>query len=371
MMLYTITIRCLVVGLFSPLFLSAQNEKRDVLNPNQLKVEEFSLKAERKSPSEIRLPFSRIRIIDSRFDTSKIGYVLSDELFRGKRTVFEKMVLIGGSGNAIERYYNDYYAGSFSQNNFELLIVMKRFWFSAMSHSSSKRIETAIYLNEEDNLNCKWEYYIGKDGKYLPVKRIDTIIRNTEDLSRYIREEFSEKKMAFLKFTLKSMIEILDYSNAVRQFDNQPKKALGEIQEFNKRMNGIPVLHDSTFNKGVYLSFDDFKNNRPSIVDFVEKKMRYKIISTENYLENLKGEIISNYWGYSDGKEFRYGMLGNDKIFRVQNTFCFFIKVEGYIRISGIVDVYSYGGPDNNTKTSKKIEMWVPFQIDMETGLIY
>lgn len=357
-----------ITALLLPAFVFAQSGKRDVLNPNQLGVEEFKLEAQKTAPSEIKLPFKSIKIIDSRYDTSKFGYVPSTDFFAGKKKSFRKLVVQGGNGNGIERYYNEYYAGSFTQNGLELLIVMKRFWISGDAKSNNKRVEMANSVGRDNNIYCKWEYYLGKDGKYLPVKRMDTIMVMDENLARYIDEEFSEKREPNFKFALKALIEILDYSNAVKQFDTQPKKTFEEIKEFNKTMNLIPVLQDSGFKKGVYLSFDDFKNNRPSIIDFQEKKMRYGKINTntEIYLEDMKGETISNYWGYSDGKEFRYGMLGNDKIYRIQNTFCFFIKVVGYV-----VSSDSQEGSGMVTTSKNKYEVWAPFQIDMETGEIY
>ncbi|MBK8497093.1 MAG: hypothetical protein IPL50_20410 [Chitinophagaceae bacterium] len=56
-------------------------------------------------------------------------------------------------------------------------------------------------------IRCKWEYYLCKDEKYLPVKRIDTTWSLNEDLSKYINEEFEEKSRRFLKFSLKALIE--------------------------------------------------------------------------------------------------------------------------------------------------------------------
>ena len=98
--------------------------------------------------------------------------------------------------------------------------------------------------------------------------------------------------------------------------------------------------------------------------------MRYRVVNTENYLEDMNGATISNYWGYSDGTIFRYGMLGNEKVYRVQNTYCFFIKVEGYEINRGNETAYNTGSGINTTSKSK-FEIWVPYQLDMETGLIY
>ena len=66
-------------------------------------------------------------------------------------------------------------------------------------------------------------------------------------------------------------------------------------------------------------------------------------------------------------------MLGNEKIYRIQNTFCFFIKVVGYNINQGNDVPYwpPFEGSKINTTSKDKYEIWIPFQIDMETGIIY
>ncbi len=363
-----------LTALLLPAFVFAQNGKRDALNPNQLDVKELILGTKKTAPPEIKLPFKSIRIIDSRYDSSKIGYVPDVDFISSYKKIFKKMTLKDGVSSAIENYYNKYYAGSFTQNGFELLIVIKRLWISGNARSNNKEIESTTDVKSNDNIYCKWEYYIGKDGKYLPVKRVDSIIRGGEDFLKYEEikligayEAAIKKIVSFFRTSLQRLIEFLDYSNAIKQFDIQTKKTLPEIYEFNKRMNVMPVLQDSIIKKGVYLSFEEFKNNRPSIADFREKKMHYGTGKTENYLENMKGESISNYWGYSDGKEFRYGMLGNDKVYRIQNTFCFFIKIDGVTVGSIMKDQYG----ERSLNSSTKSVVWVPYQVDMETGEVY
>jgi hypothetical protein len=354
-----------------PVFVFSQNNNNDVLNPERLQFKEFKLEADSRASSAVKLPFQKINVIDSRFDTSKIGYIHNADILAGKKRAYKKMGLQGGTANAIETYYNDYYAASFTPNDFELLIVIKRFWISGNSMSNNKRVEVANSVKDNNSIHCKWEYYLGKNENYLPVKRIDTTFIVTEDFKNYLNDELSLKRLFYVKQSLQVLIDVLDFSNAINQFDKQTKKTFAQIQEFNERINNIPVLKDSSFKKGVYLSFDDFKNNRPSIIEFKEMKMHYGKLNanTEIYLEDMKGQTISNYWGYSDGKGFRYGMLGNDKIYRIQNTFCFFIKVVGYT-----VDRDNqglYGGSDINTISKDRYETWVPFQIDMETGEVY
>ncbi len=366
-----------VIGLLFPIFLHAQQDSRDVLNPNRLRIKEMVLTGEDTASRELKLPFSKIRIIDSRPDTSKIGYAFDNDIFTGKKRSFQRVQFRNGNGHAIERYYAAYFSNAFTQNDFELLIVMKRFWLSANVISNEKRVEASNSVGADEKLYCKWEYYLGKNGKYLPAKRVDTVLIIAGDPDRYNYYKTERERYQELKSALNKLVEMLDYSNAVNQFDNQPGKTLEQIYTFNNRLNMIPVLQDTAIRRGVYLNFEEFKNNRPSILDFTEKKTRYRLTNTENYLENAKGETISNYWGYSDGQVIRYGMLGNEKMFRVQNTFCFFIKVSGYVvnrntKATDLTTNNAIGRRNSVEPVSKsKFEIWVPYQIDMETGTIY
>ena len=73
--------------------------------------------------------------------------------------------------------------------------------------------------------------------------------------------------------------------------------------------------------------------------------MKYGLIDKEDYLIDSVGQIISDYWGYSDGKVFKMSKYGNNKLYRKGNTFEFF-----------------------NVHANS---LWIPYQIDMETGEIY
>ena len=217
----------LFVVVMTPFFAFAQGGKRDVLNPERLEFREIELEAQSTAPTEIKLPFSSIRIIDSRPDTSKIGYMPFSSL--SKKKSFRKIGLKGGVGNAIESYYNQYYENSFTQNDFELLIVMKKFWISRVNNTKNIRVELTNRMDANSYTYYKWEYYIGKNGKYLPVKRIDTMMNKSIDLAEFIDKEFDEKSQAYLKYDLKTLIEILDFTNAIKEFERQPKKTLEEI----------------------------------------------------------------------------------------------------------------------------------------------
>ena len=61
---------CLPVFLlFYTTFGFAQND-----NPDNLRAKIFELKVKTVPPGSLQLPFETIKIIDSRFDTSKLGF---------------------------------------------------------------------------------------------------------------------------------------------------------------------------------------------------------------------------------------------------------------------------------------------------------
>ena len=73
--------------LFFITFGAAQND-----NPDNLRAKIFELKVKTIPPDSLKLPFETIKIIDSRFDTSKLGYRISHgfDLLAGEKIIFEK-----------------------------------------------------------------------------------------------------------------------------------------------------------------------------------------------------------------------------------------------------------------------------------------
>ena len=156
------------------------------------------------------------------------------------------------------------------------------------------------------------------------------------------------------------MIELNYFEKKVEMFEQQPKKTMQEIVSYNAKRNELIVFKNSNLKKGIYLNFEEFKNNNPSITDYKEEKTKYQVFKTERYLTDMQGNLIKDYWGYSDGEKFRYGKYGNDKIFPIGNTFQFFVQINN-------TDA-------NNTtpiSTKEKTKVWFPYQIDMETGEVY
>ena len=82
----------------------------------------------------------------------------------------------------------------------------------------------------------------------------------------------------------------------------------------------IPILKTEMPDRGVYKSFNEFKNNNPSIKDFEIKKGQY----TDELLitENNQTYPLQNFWGYSDGKNLFIRSADNlFQLIKAGNTF--------------------------------------------------
>lgn len=358
--------RILSLTIFLYSFGFSQSSKKDIADPNDLKVKEIRLEARLMAPSEVKLPFRQIKIIDSRFDTSKMGF--TGKAFGGKTNAFNAIQFKGGFATAVEKYYADYYENSFDSSGFTLLIVIKKFWFSEFDYESNKQPFMQGNRSFIPKIRCKWEYYLCKDEKYLPVKRIDTTWSLNEDLSKYINEEFEEKSRRFLKFSLKALIEILDYGPAIEAFAKQPAKKIGEIITYNESRFNLPVLKDGKLAKGVFINFGEFKNNRPGIIVFTEKETRHDLIRTENFIEDANAVPIADFWGYYNGVSLKFSKFGNNKLYRKQHAFYFFVKAVSYNYSSFDNSIQQY---NNRAVIKTRSEVWIPFQVDMETGEVY
>ncbi len=330
-------------------------------NPDILPNEKLKLIVERIAPAEIKFPFSSIKIIDNRFDTSKLGFRSVYQLIRYKKRAGRKIIVEGGLANTLEGYYNEFYEKSFSATDLKLLVVIKKLWLSKIDDEKNKDMD--IVKNNKTNsfLYCKWEYYFNKGDKYYPFKRLDTVVNGVlfKTEKGGLTHFDSDKKV--LELILKGLIETVDFITPLNNIDRLLQKSWIEVEKFNKSFYNIPVLSDTVIAKGVFLNFNEFKQNKPSITNFKEEIIRLKAGKTENYLTDDKGIRIANYWGYNTGKYIKIGKYGNDEIYRKYNTFEFFAIFQYLTINNSILPMSMY----------KDKEFWIPYQVDMETGEIY
>lgn len=353
--------------LLFPIFSIGQASKTKKDDPRKLNSLRYVLESNFIAPKEIKLPFSSIRVIDNRYDTSKIGFNFTSRFLASKRKSFDKIDFKEGVEKSFEQFYNSYYENAFDNSGYKLVLVMKKFWLSLIARNKSKAINIVKFEAGGESIYYKIDYYLEKNNQYLPLKRIDSVFNINDKTFDLVNRTMEDKgRLIFVKNILKYFVEKYDFSMGINAFDNSPKKSYIEVQNYNKKMFNLKILQDSAFAKGVYLSFEDFKENKPSLLNFTEKRMRYSATRNEEYIEDVNGKAINQLWGYSDGNFFKIGIYSHDKIYRTNNTFEFFIPTVWYTQ-----NTNSVGDIGLTITTNNRNEIWIPMQIDMETGEIY
>ncbi len=345
-----------ILFIIFPIVVIGQN-----VNPDILPKIKLTLSANGQQSPEIKLPFSGIRILDNRFDTSKLGFAPTFQIIKNKKKAGRKIIVEGGVQNSLEKYYNNVYQNSFSNSKLKLLIVLKKLWISSIDNSKSKEIDILRGSKFQSFLYCKLEYYINEGEKFYPFKRLDTVISDINSDTSDIRLSKYPSESEGLKLILNSLVENIDYNKVINNLQRIPEKSWSDIQIFNSAFYKIPVLNDSVIAKGVFLTFNEFRNNKPSVVNFAERVIYLKGGKTQNYIEDSNGNRISNYWGYNTGTSVKCSKFGNYELPRIGNTFECFGSYQQFEERASLL----YGN------VYKDIDNWMPYQLDMETGNIY
>lgn len=332
---------------------SAQSWEK-TFGPGQLSVKAFRLDQKKGTMVIKKLPFAAIKVIDARFDTSKLGFIINSAIVKDNLNQFEALKIKNGVAAGIENYYNSYYTTDSSTNGYELLIVLKKFWVTSTLPHGNLKYNYSNIINDESRIIAKWELYIHKENEYLPFRRIDTLIESSQSVKKLFEDESANKYTIYS--LLNNFLGQFDYSKAINIFKERQKKSLDEIKDLNNKRFAIPVLTDKSITKGVFINFEEFKNNSPSITTFEEEKIGL----TGKFITGANGSRIVNYWAYSD-KYTKAGKNGSERFFRTGETFDFFQK------IAVVKPKLSYG---QATMYGSAI-FWVPYQVDMETGNFY
>jgi hypothetical protein len=152
-----------------------------------------------------------------------------------------------------------------------------------------------------------------------------------------------------------------------------------EIETHECKFLKLPILEDSLLVPGVYMSFDEFKNNNPSIKDFeVTKDKLNDIITTKE--TNGRSMPLSFAWGYCDSTHQLFVRSNHNyfKLQRRQNAFYIYGSNQVSHTISkdpaSLPTVFS-GNPKampvGNYISEKFKLMLRPFQLEWDSGKLY
>ena len=211
------------------------------------------------------------------------------------------------------------------------------------------------------------EFYLHDGNSYYPMYRYDSVISKALTVSEYGSQ--------YLALALRlSMQKLAQMDTKISSVINRTKFSLTDIVRHMQQEFELPVLRDDVLAKGVYMSFQEFKNNQPSQTSFELKKER---LTDMIYIKKPDGtdDMTRNVWGYCDGKN-AY-IKSSDNFFLLQrNANAFYIFGAKTITREETTyqgNSYNNGGypaPVYYTRSRTAIQL-EPFQLDWSTGKLY
>jgi len=243
-----------------------------------------------RNDAALTLPFHHVKVIDKRNDTIPLLIELSADSRYKSYTYF---TFKDGTSAQIESFLRHSFSWDTS-SHFDLLMVIRKMWASSIISNPTANGQDWSYGKKlKPGIQLQVEFYLQQGYNYVPLKRFDTMIQGSYNVVR----EYPALVSDVLKFSLESISRV----NAESTYTLGKKLSIGDVQQFSDSHLNYPILQTRYFKKGVYTSYEEFKNNAPSIQD-------YRIQTTTEahtlYVKDPKGEEYSlrTAWGFCDGE---------------------------------------------------------------------
>ncbi len=312
----------------------------------------FKLKLSKVSEKKV-FPFNSVTVLDERLDTTKLGYSFINSHIPRKKFCFQD-----GTKKEISTFLHGYLHENYSILNNTLIVCLKKFWIVS-------------YAKKDYDLFLKIEFYLKDDSCYRPLYRIDSMFSARLDLTTFIEN-------ALIQTTSRlDEVSIFEYKQLICVSSNQ-------LEAFNQKPKQVPVLKEKMAAKGVYLNFEQFKNNRPAFTDFV---VSFDNLTDIIYVKdhNGKDSSVINAWAISDG-EIAYLKYGYNffPLFRSGDNFDFY-AFDKIVPGGFFPNASRPTSPYTNPKVAAldvglkgilssiriKSKNLMPLQLDMENGEVY
>lgn len=303
-----------------------------------------------------KIPFRNIVVIDKRFDTTKLGYTNSN-----------LKIHLGNSWTII---LNSYFKKNLDPSSDKtLFIFIKSFWMQRgfLNKLVRKKVISRPAFGEGDGdtgllnpgaggcCSATIETFAEKDSLFQALFKIDTFFLNP--ITNFRKNKLGD--FFFLPFD--SLLRAMAHSDINGLVNKRKKISWKELDEYyNNRLN-LPICKDPFIKKGIFMTFEDFKNNKPLETDFRLKEGR---VTDELYIRHGQDEqLVDDYWAFFDGS-FLYIKAGFSafKAIRQQNTF----EIYGSLYVSNYHNSSQPGDIINTSGLDKKI-----LQVNMDKGEFY
>lgn len=305
-----------------------------------------------------------IQVIDARFNQDILGYVKN-----GESGGYLKLKL--ANNEDIRSLLISCLATSNSDTARMVLCVIKKIILSDNINIPEDKTKAN---NVKDNSIIKsgivmtLEFFIKQDQMLLPLYRFDSTIVGKDKIrwnaSDYIANTLTASLMPF---------ETLAWSTVPGKYK---KIRLSRVDSSIVERINLPIF-SGTPTKGVYATFDEFKNNNPSILDFtIEKTEKADFIYTKDGKNPDK--LRTDIWGYCDGKDiYLYSAENFFKIYLTDKTVAVY-GAKGYsseraLRLNfGLFDAIAPNSAYAKSKTKNKFVLNLSLlMLDIDSGELY
>jgi hypothetical protein len=301
----------------------------------------------------------QIDVIDARIDTSIVAFYYAGANKTPRALLGESQLL------------TDVISGTLTGTNAtmpKVLMVVQKLWLTDVNYKEAVDVHTFQTKSAKTaKAICKIDVFIKEQDDYLPLVRIDTAISNND----YIVHSASQ----LLASTFKYVQSKIETAVADKRYMARKKFTVETIlKEYSKRFD-YPINTTSAPIKGVYSSFAEFKNNKPSIENFAVRPNENEPPSL--YLVDDKGNetFTRNAWGVCDGKDMyimQSGLLF--KLFKHQNGFYWMgikdmkLKQVGIPIIIPFPGVFMYSVEPSSSYMKLRL---APYLLNIDTGYEY
>jgi hypothetical protein len=306
--------------------------------------------------------YNHIIVKDCRPDKSKMGYVSLDAKAKPQRIVLPK------EG---ESYINEIFNEAIQplQGTDTLVVLLNNIWFNETRTTATalhKHIFGPIKLVSSCYMNA--DLFVKKDNRYIPIGKFDSV---STKKGEWLPNNCN-KLLESATLSLVSTADLLwSHLNSIKYIYN-----ITQLDSLITDKFDYAILKVDKPAKGVYLTYTDFLNNDPAILDF-------EVIS--EIRNNIKYAGMSkkdSSWGYSDGEKiFMHIDKGFYELKRAGNTFevvgpaiveyvnTFLdkaIAVTSSFYIGGYIDFEPVIKP-----SEVAIEYYKFFSLNMKKGILY
>lgn len=340
---------------------TAQEKRAEQLSPTNKSRNAIIALAADNSGNTAPLPFSAIEVRDARPDTTKLGFYRSTKDGRHYKYRFAN-----SANQHIEAFLNEHFRNSFDVNSPEhLVIYVKKLWLSEFDSSELNTHNTHV---RNAWLYLTSEMYLQSYNSYQPVYRYDSVV--------YARKKNNYTSGSFIGTTLLESLERLNNIDFA-QIHHRKKLSQPQVDSFYSRYANSAAIKPV---KGVYLSFSDFKNNRPAYTDF---EVRFESLADIVYVRDADGQLYpkKNIWGISDGEKVFIRMAANYfPLYSQEKTWEFYgsaatdtkgLRMPVILGAGLPLAIASAGAAQFTSYDEKQLVNMRAFQVDIENGKFY